>query len=244
MDKSKLMLKKTHDYSAVKEPKLVVVFIHGIASDSSTFDRALHYLEGIKSLNDVRFVTFDLLGSGKSVKSDELNYSYSEQLEALHNSIEKLGVGETSLVLIGHSMGTLIVTRYAETYKGSVSHLVLISPPIYTEKDLDNPAFAAGMKVFQDAVSVRNREVVEEKSFKNSISKIVMNRRNYAVLAGIKIPTVLIYGVQDRFIGVYNVPHLLKENPNITAIKTEGLHGVSRDKYTKLTGVLEGILHA
>lgn len=244
MDKSKLILKKTHDYSAVKRPKLIVVMIHGIASDSSTFGRVLRYLENIKSLNDVRFVTFDLLGSGESLKNDDLDYSYSEQIESLHNSINELSVGDTPLVLIGHSMGTLIVTRYAETYKNSVNHLILISPPIYTEKDLDNPAFAAGMKVFQDAVSVRNREVVEEKSFKNSISKIVMNRRNYTVLSNIKVPTVLIFGAQDRFIGIYNIPHLTKENPNITAIRTEGLHGVSRDKYTKLTGILEGILHA
>ena len=39
-----LELTKTHDYCAVKNPKLTVVFIHGIASDSSSFTRALNYL--------------------------------------------------------------------------------------------------------------------------------------------------------------------------------------------------------
>lgn len=245
MFERKLTLKKAHDYCAVKEPKLVVVFIHGIASDSSSFTRAVQYLEGTKSLQEVRFVAFDLLGSGGSRRSGDLKYDYHDQLEALHNSIEKLKIGNTPLVLVGHSMGTLIVTRYADTYKKSVKKLILISPPVYTEKDLENPAFAAGMKLFQEAVAVKNRKILEERAFKNSIAKIVLNRRNYKVLAGLKTPAVLIYGNLDQFIAAYNIPGLLKANPKyLTAIKTEGRHGVSRDKYIKMVRVLEEVLNA
>ena len=57
----KIILKKTHDFCSVKEPRLAVVLIHGIASDSTVFDNALKYLEGTRSLKDIRFVTFDLL---------------------------------------------------------------------------------------------------------------------------------------------------------------------------------------
>ena len=106
----KLILKNTHDFSGSKEPKLAVVFIHGIASDSSTFKNALKYLEGTRSLKNVRFITFDLLGSGKSLKSDKLNYDYEDQLEALHNAILKLDL-DIPLILVGHSLGTFIVTR-------------------------------------------------------------------------------------------------------------------------------------
>ena len=102
-----LVLKKTHDFSAVKDPKLAVIFIHGIASDSSTFKNALRYLEGTRSLKEVRFVTFDLLGSGKSPKSAKLNYDYKDQLEALHNAISKLKL-RVPLILVGHSLGTFI----------------------------------------------------------------------------------------------------------------------------------------
>ena len=241
---NKLVLKKTHDYSATKSPKLVVVFIHGIASDSSTFEHTLNYLEGLKSMNDVRFVTFDLLGSGKSLASDELNYSYSEQIEALHSSIDKLKIGDTPLVLVGHSMGTMIVTRFADTYKNSVRQLVLVSPPIYSEKDFKHPAFEAGIKVFKDAVAIKNRQILDEKAFNNSMEKIILNKRNYAVLAGIKTHAVIIYGALDQFIASYNIPGIMKLNPNISAIKTEGRHGVTRDKYTKIADVIEEVLHA
>ena len=239
-----LVLKKTHDFSAVKDPKLAVIFIHGIASDSSTFKNALRYLEGTRSLKEVRFVTFDLLGSGKSPKSAKLNYDYKDQLEALHNAISKLKL-RVPLILVGHSLGTFIVTRYADTYKKSVKKLILVSPPVYTIEDLENPAFEAGIKVFKDAVSLKNRKILKEKAFINSMEKIVLDKRNYKVLSEIKTPTVLIYGKLYQFIRSYNIPKILKTNPKyLSAIKTEGRHGVSHDKYSKLVGILEEELNA
>ena len=178
----KLELKKTHDYCAVRNPKLTVVMIHGIAADSSSYKRALDYLEGTTSLREVRFVTFDLLGAGKSRKSDRLNYGFEEQLEALHNSILKLKIN-TPMVLVGHSMGTMIAARYASLHKRMVQKLILISAPVYTEKDLDNPAFAAAIKVFKEAVSVKNHKILETKCFNNEMNRIVLNKHNYRTFA-------------------------------------------------------------
>lgn len=243
MNKDKLILEKTHDYCAAKHPKLTAVFIHGIASDSSSFAGAFKYLEDEKSLGEVRFVAFDLLGAGKSLCSDELNYDFGEQVTALHNSIKKLDV-DTSLVLVGHSMGTFIVTRYADTYKNSVKHLILISPPIYTKEDLENPAFEIGMKMFRDAVSLKNSEILDTKEFNNSINNIVKNKDNYTRLANLETNTTLIYGEMDKFISVLNFPGMLKKNPqHITAIRTVGYHGVSREKYPKIAKVLKEVLN-
>ncbi len=239
-----LELKKTHDFCASGKARLTVVFLHGIASDSSCFTNALRYLEGTLSLKDVRFVTFDLLGAGQSYKNDRLNYDFKEQLGALHVSLEKLKI-DTPLVLVGHSMGTLIATRYADMHKKAVKKLILVSPPIYTEKDLDNPAFEIAMKAFREAVSIKNRQVLKEKSFNNSIEKIVKNRKSYKVLSGITTYTTLIYGDMDQIIAPYNIPKVVKENSKyITAIRTAGRHGVSREKYNKIREILEEILNA
>ena len=240
----KLILKKTHDFSASKKPELTVVLIHGIASDSTTYNNALAYLEGTVSLKNVRFVTFDLLGSGKSVKSDKLEYDYKEQIEALHNAILKLKL-DTPLVLVGHSLGSFIVTKYADTYKKSIKKLILVSAPVYTPEDLKNPAFKAGMEAFKKAVALKNPGILKDKMFINSMAKIVENPKNYKTLAELKTRTVMIYGNEDQLIAAYNYPKLLKDNAKyISAIKTIGRHCVTRDKYNKVREVLEEVLNA
>ena len=89
--KRPLTLKKTRDYSQSKNPRLTVVFLHGIASTSDAFRNTLKYLDGTPSMRDIRFVTFDLLGAGKSYASNKLNYDVKEQVEALHEAISSLG---------------------------------------------------------------------------------------------------------------------------------------------------------
>ena len=233
---------KTHDFCKVKDPVLTVVFLHGIASDSSCFYHALQYLEGTSALDNVRFVTFDLLGSGKSYKSDKLEYNYAEMLSALENSLAKLDV-KTPLVLVGHSLGTLIATRYAATHKKTVKKLILISPPVYTEEDLDNPAMEMGLKAFRDAVKVKQRSKVIGKDFEGPMQNIVLDRKNYKTLINLTTPAVLIYGDVDRIIAPHNVRKAVKENPKyLKAKRTVGRHGMSREKYNKVREVLEEVL--
>ena len=242
MKKSKLILEKTNDYSNTDSPVLTVVMIHGIASDSSSYDDALGYLKKDKDLTNVRFVTFDLLGSGKSLKDNSLEYDYDEQIEALHNAINGLAVN-APIVLIGHSLGTFIVTRYTKIYPDEVRKLILVSPPIYTPKDFDNPAFWAGIDLFKKAIGAKNPKTLEDKAFNNSMEKIVLCRDNYQTLAEIKTPTTLIFGTEDRIIASYNVPGVIKKNKHIKAIPTIGHHGVTKDKYTKIATILKETLN-
>ena len=233
-----LELHKAYDRRVVDQPKLTVVMIHGIASDSTTYNALLEVLEKREDLNDCRIVTYDLLGSGKSNSDDSLEYTYEEQLEALHNGIAHLDL-DSPLMLVGHSLGTFIVTRYVNTYPNEVSELVLISPPIYLPEDYDNPLFAVGMKAFEKSVSVRQKGILQNKAFKNSMKNIVMDRNNYNVLAGTKTPTTIIYGDEDKLIASHNIPKLLKENPNIKAVGVKGKHGVSRDKFEEIFKVFK-----
>ena len=241
MPSNSLTLAKKHDFAIGNEPILTAVLIHGLAADSSSFDNLMAYMKEKECPAGVRIVAFDLLGSGKSLRDDSLNYNYNTQLKALHNSIEALGLS-TPLVLVGHSMGTLVVTRYAATHKNAVRELLLISPPVYTIKDLENPAFGKAMTLFKNAVSVRNRKVLEEKPFNDYIDNIVLDRDNYKVLSGIKVPATLIYGSADRFIASHNISGLLRKNPRyLSAIETDGRHGVTKDKFTSVIKTLERI---
>lgn len=237
-----LKLTKTYDNCPSKKPRLTVVCVHGIADDSSRFKRPIEYLEGTTSLKDIRFVCFDLLGSGKSAKSDKLNYDFKEQLEALLNAINALKI-KTPLVLIGHSMGCLISSRFADLHKRLVKELILISPPVFRPEDFDSPKMAAGKEGFRQLMILKDSKYRTDKAFNNELEKIVFNKRNYNVYVRLTKPTTIIYGMADKIIATYNIPKLLKVNPKITAIKTPSAHGIGHDKYIKLVPILERILN-
>ncbi|MBQ3293500.1 alpha/beta hydrolase [Candidatus Saccharibacteria bacterium] len=237
-----LKLTKTHDFCPSGKPRLTAVFLHGIASESSTFKSAIDYLEGTTSLRDVRFVTFDLLGSGKSLKSDKLNYDFKEQLEALDNAISDLKL-DTPMVLVGHSMGCLISSRYTDLHKRKVKELILISPPIYRPEDFKNPAFMMGQDGFKKVVFQKNPSLKTDKAFNNEMEKIVLNTKNYEIYTRLTRPTTIIFGLADQIIASFNIPGLLRKNSKIVAIETPGAHGISRDKYIKMLPIFEKVLN-
>lgn len=239
MKPSKLILTKTNDFGKTNTPKANVVMIHGIASDSASYNKALNFFKENGKLRDFRFITFDLLGSGKSFTDDSLEYNYKEQVSALHAAICDLEP-KAPMILIGHSLGTFIVTRYTKTYPDEIEKLILISPPIYKVSDFDNPAFWAGIDMFKKAVSVKKPNILEKKAFINSMENIVLCRENYQTLAEIKTPTTLIFGTEDRLIASHNIPGLLRKNKHLKAVPTIGRHGVAKDKFTKIAQILVG----
>ena len=237
-----LELAKTHDFCVSGKPKLTVILIHGIAADSSSFSRAIEYLEKSPEMRDIRFVAFDLLGSGVSPTSDMLEYDFKEQLEALNNSIKKLNI-ENPVVLVGHSMGTMIATRYADKHRGLVRELILISPPIYRPKDIQSPLFKKAMEGFREVIKRANSKILEQKSFNNELKYIVADLENYDYLVNTTKPTTIVYGKMDEIIAPFNIPKVLESNPKIIAIKTNGSHGISHDKYEEVLKILERILN-
>lgn len=237
-----LELYKTYDFCPSDKPTLTVVFVHGIADDWTRFKKPFEYLTGLKKLANIRFVAYDLLGSGKSLKSDDLKYDLKEQTEALLNSIKKLDI-DTPLVLVGHSMGCLISANLAHKNKNLVRELILVSPPVYTLKDFDSPKFVAGIEGFKALMILKDPKYKNDRAFENELKLIVSSKKNYATLASLSEPTTIIYGIADKIIASYNIPGLVKENPNIRAIKTTSAHGVSQDKYIEIGEILERILN-
>ena len=125
----------------VKNPALTVIFLHGISANSSTWKTTFSELEKDMNLNRVNLISLDLLGFGKSLKADWLDYNYFDYTEALKNSLKSLKL-KTPVILIGHSMGSLILADFVKnsslTYLKNLNlkNLVLISPPVLKSKDL------------------------------------------------------------------------------------------------------------
>lgn len=77
-----------------------------------------------------RPITIDLLGFGNSPKPQWAAYDMDDHIRSLEYTIARLRLrGEFTLV--GHSLGSLLTTRYARMHHEQVGRLVLLSPPAY-----------------------------------------------------------------------------------------------------------------
>jgi len=235
--KKPLVLKKRHDFCASKHPRLTVIMLHGIASSAGTYEHALIHLEKNPALADIRFITLDWLGHGKSYASKKLEYTISEQTKALNTTIKALRI-DTPIILMGHSMGTILAAHFNVKYPKIAQEMILISAPIYSKKDLEDPRLEEGMKAFTAAVARYQKKFVESKQFLASMENVVKNPKNYETFASISIPTTIFYGAEDKYILPTNIRAVAKENSRIKVVKTEGKHHVSRDKYYKFDDLL------
>ena len=117
----------------------VVILVHGIASSSVTFYEVIPMLTPHH-----RVIAVDILGFGQSPAPDGCEYRLEDHVAALAATIRSLKLREP-FVLVGHSLGSLIVTRLAAMERhsrlanawrrwrgrGPVSRLLLVGPPVY-----------------------------------------------------------------------------------------------------------------
>lgn len=101
-----------------------VILLHGIASSSVTFHNVLPLLESTR-----RCIAIDLLGFGESPAPAWANYTLADHAAAIERTVASLL--REPFTVVGHSMGALIVARYAARKPRRVSGLVMVSPPIY-----------------------------------------------------------------------------------------------------------------
>lgn len=102
----------------------VLVFLHGFLASSEYWERTRRLLA-----KDHTVVAVDLLGFGKSPKPYCSRYDYTAHIESIRMTLDTLGIKEP-FVLVGHSMGSLIALRYANTYPVAIKKLLLTNMPI------------------------------------------------------------------------------------------------------------------
>ena len=95
-----------------------IVLIHGFGGQTYSFRNILPILE-----RDHRVIAVDLKGYGYSERDAGAGLSHTDQVAMLKALLEKLGV--THAVFVGHSMGGVIVQRFAAAHPEMVDALVL-----------------------------------------------------------------------------------------------------------------------
>ncbi len=107
-----------------------IILLHGLASSSQNWRNLIPLLKP-----HYRCITIDLIGFGESPKPQWYDYTLEDHVHNVHAAIKNLDL-EDSFILVGHSLGSLIATRYARIHQQHVNRLILLSPPVYMPLDL------------------------------------------------------------------------------------------------------------
>ena len=139
-------------------PKATVVLLHG-----KNFFGA-YWRETIKFLTSegYRVIVPDQIGFGKSDKAD-LHYSFHQLAQNTKKLLDTLGVAKA--VVVGHSMGGMVATRFALMYPETTQKLVLENP--------------IGLEDYRQGVPFQSIDVVLANELKNSENAIREYHKTY-----------------------------------------------------------------
>ena len=103
-----------------------LVLVHGYLSDSTYWRTIVPELS-----KHYQVIAIDLLGFGKSPKPASADYSLDEHVTALAETIKQ--VTNKPIILVGHSMGSLVSARFAAQYPDAVARLLLCNMPLFPD---------------------------------------------------------------------------------------------------------------
>jgi pimeloyl-ACP methyl ester carboxylesterase len=105
----------------------LVVLLHGIGVSGSVWKHVADNLSPIS----FRVIALDLLGFGKSPKPDWMDYNVDDHARAVIRTVDSLRLRKQQVILVGHSMGSLVAVRVAILRPDIVKHLILYEMPLY-----------------------------------------------------------------------------------------------------------------
>jgi pimeloyl-ACP methyl ester carboxylesterase len=216
----------THDHGG-NGP--VIILLHGLASSSANWDPLIPLLK-----QNYRCITIDLIGFGDSPKPQWYSYTMEEHLRDIRRTIKSLNLRQ-DFILIGHSLGSLLATRYARKYAKNISRLILLSPPVYSplgtiESRSARQRTSMYLKAYQ---YLRSNKRITVENFQR-ISRIipamkflVVNRATWVPMLRsleqciehqtiiddiviVRAPVDIFYGIFDEVVVPYNVMQLAK----------------------------------
>lgn len=205
----------------------VIILLHGIASSSANWDNL------VPLINDkYRCITIDLLGFGASPKPQWSQYTMEDHIGALERTINSLRIGKR-FTLAGHSLGSLLATRYASRHQSQVKRLLLLSPPAYAPlESIKNFAARQMTSFYLNAFEqLRSNKMVTPEAFNKlrqllpplksvelndetwtpfvrSLEQCIENQTLVDDIRNIQSETDVFFGVFDEVLVPYNVRQL------------------------------------
>lgn len=205
-----------------------MLLVHGIASSAASWDHVVPLVTPL-----YRTVAVDLLGFGDSPAPSTATFTLEEHVRALRATVKALKL-RPPLTLVGHSLGSLVIARYAAMHRREISHVVLVSPPLYPETHyLDSAADRAVVRSYlrfyrylrenkdhtQRSFAWARRWLrgpgltVDEKywrAFSMSLENCIEAQTTMTDVAQISSPVDVVYGSRDQLIPESSIERLAR----------------------------------
>jgi pimeloyl-ACP methyl ester carboxylesterase len=233
-----------------------VIFLHGIASSSKTWDTTLPLLQDLP----VRCIAIDLLGFGSSPSPDWPEYNLHDHAKSVARTIVKLRLKQKPII-VGHSMGSLIATELAYSYPRLVKQLILCSVPLYGAEDFDDSGLNESkpskrlnnmyFSIYEKLIEKRDFTLQGAKqlealskdtdlelnennwgSFTKSLKNAIIAQDTVGKLEKLQIKTQILYGTFDVLLISKYYSLLVKANANISVTGIAATHTINK-RYAK-----------
>lgn len=239
-----------------KRPLQTVVFIHGIANSHAMWKDVIATIDTTKT----RVIAVDLLGFGESPKPLWQLYRAVVHARSLRMTLLRRKV-RGPIILVGHSLGSLVAIQYAARYPRNLESLLLCSPPFYKPSQLASGARVGKILQPDDAYHMLYRHsrhkkelavrlakflksakllskhfTVDEATMPAIVSSLEMSIENQTSLEDAKqltIPVHVLHGQFDAFVLKRHLKSLQQHNPNAHIYTLPAGHELSGLVYQK-----------
>lgn len=228
-----------------KRTRATVLFIHGIGNSGAAWSDVIAKLP-----SDIRVITIDLLGFGKSPSPKWAIYSAKTQANSVLATYFKLRL-TGPVVIVGHSLGSLVAVEIAKRYPLLVKSLILCSPPFYKPYDENGMRLPNADEVLRNfyrsaqkypeqfvklsAIAMKyklvNRafNVTEDNvdSYMAALEATIINQTSLQDAQKLRVPTLLIRGSLDPAVIGRNLREIAQANENVTLRTIVASHEVA-----------------
>ncbi|MDB5184007.1 MAG: hypothetical protein JWO07_688 [Candidatus Saccharibacteria bacterium] len=230
-----------------KRPQATLLFIHGLGNTGDAWSDVIKQMPP-----NVRIITVDLLGFGDSPSPKWALYDAKTQARSVLATLLRLRI-TTPVVVIGHSLGSLVAIEMAKRYPLLINRLILCSPPLYDDQKVrlprgddllrqmysaaaDHPdrflrlaAFAMRYRLINKTFNVTTDNV---DSYMAALSAMIINQTSLHDAYNLKVLTTIIRGTLDPVVIAKNLNRLQKLNPLVTVKAIIAGHEV-KGRYVK-----------
>jgi pimeloyl-ACP methyl ester carboxylesterase len=230
-------------YLRKKKNKPFVVFLHGLAGNSTEFTHQINFLK-----KDYSILAFDLLGHGKSDKPKESKYYESDYgVNLILNFLKKNKI--INPIFIGFSLGGFLACKISEKIK--IKKLILINPAFGIRSIslffLINEFFSRFAPRFLLKIFVTSYKIYEYHGLLDEYAKMLLQTpchvhkliiKNFSIeiIPKVKQKTYIIKSNQDEIVNNF-LP--LK---NYELFNLNGFHLVHVQKYKEVNKIIKKIL--